>query len=68
MSTDILRFDPDRLFSLQALKYFLVITLPLMVMTFAVAYGIHGVERGRVKRRSEERHTHELIEMPGLNA
>lgn len=50
MSTDIIRFDPDRSFSGQALKYYLVITLPLMAMTFVVAYGIREFEQQRVDR------------------
>jgi hypothetical protein len=45
MSTDIIRFQkgdsgkPERVFSLEALRLFLAITLPLMVVSF-LAWGV----------------------------
>jgi len=53
MSTDVIRFTPNRSFSREALRYYLTITLPFMILTFIAAYAIRAFEKRHSKAKRE---------------
>lgn len=56
MSTDVIRFTPERNYSKEALRYYLAITLPFMAVTFIAAYAIRSIEKRHSKAKRDVYH------------
>lgn len=56
MSTDILQFqDNSENYQSKALEYYLMITIPIMAVTFGVWWGMYWwVKRGEQKKENEQ--------------